>query len=99
MPVYDAKCSQCGFEGTATISMSDLSKWDREALCPACQEGSASYRRIIKMAPSSIGGARPKPQLKSGDMDDMRHKGFKRKNPDQVAAAVESVRKGEFEGF
>jgi putative FmdB family regulatory protein len=99
MPVYDVQCSACGYEGTATINMSDISSWDQKALCPSCQEGSSNYRRVIKMAPSSIGNARPKPHTKSSDMDDMRHKGFKRKNPDQVAAAVESVRKGEFEGF
>ncbi|WP_141732218.1 FmdB family zinc ribbon protein [Oligoflexus tunisiensis] len=99
MPVYDVQCSACGYEGTATIMMNDLSGWDQKALCPSCEEGSSKYRRIIKKAPSSIGHARPKAQSKSSDLDDMRHKGFKRKDPDQVAAAVESVRKGEFEGF
>lgn len=99
MPVYDVKCSACGYAGTTTITINDIPHWDQNALCPACHEGSSNYRRIIKTAPSSVGGARPKAQLTAGDRDDMRHKEFQRRNPDQVAAAVESVKKGEFEGF
>ncbi|HYX34435.1 MAG: hypothetical protein M3Q07_18370 [Pseudobdellovibrionaceae bacterium] len=99
MPVYDVECKACGYAGTATITISGLTEWDQQAACPSCHEGKSSYRRIIKTAPSSVGGARPTVQSKSSDTDDMRHKALKRRNPDQVAAAVESVRKGEFEGF
>ena len=53
----------------------------------------------MKKAPAAGGKSRPKAQLKSSDRDDLRHKEFQRRNPDQVAAAVESVKKGEFEGF
>lgn len=97
MPVYDVQCSACGFAGTATIRITDLAAWDQKALCPTCQQGSSNYRRVIKMAPASPSGARPQSQLKSSEKDDMRHREFQRRNPDQIAAAVESVRKGEFE--
>lgn len=97
MPVYDVQCSACGFAGTATIKIQDLNNWDQAAQCPGCQQGRENYRRVIRMAPSSPSGARPQSQFKSSERDDMRHREFLRRNPDQIAAAVESVRKGEFE--
>ncbi|HET9237693.1 MAG TPA: hypothetical protein VFO10_10600 [Oligoflexus sp.] len=99
MPVYDVACSLCGYAGTATIKINDLSSWDAEALCPNCKKGDSSFRRIIKSAPATTGSAAHKAEFKSSDRDDMRHKEFQRRNPDQVAAAIESVRKGENEGF
>lgn len=99
MPVYDVACSLCGYAGTATVKISELASWDAEALCPQCKKGDSSFRRIIKSAPASTGSASFKPEFKSSDRDDMRHKEHQRRNPDQVAAAIESVRKGTNEGF
>jgi putative FmdB family regulatory protein len=99
MPVYDVACSVCGYAGAVTVKISDLASWDAEALCPQCKKGDSSFRRVIKSAPSATGAANTRAPLKSSDRDDMRHKEFQRRNPDQVAAAIESVRKGENEGF
>ena len=99
MPVYDVACSSCGYAGTATIKISELDSWDTGANCPHCKEGDSSFRRVIKSAPAATGSASFKPQFKSSDRDDMRHKEQQRRNPDQVAAAIESVRKGTNEGF
>ncbi len=111
MPTYDVRCSQCGFEGTARMSIQELSTWDRESQCPACSGGPSCFQRIIKMAPASVGGATPAQAraaelasskqkfASSGEKDAMKHREFQKRNPEQVAAAVESVRKGEFEGF
>jgi putative FmdB family regulatory protein len=99
MPIYDVQCSECGFEDTLSLAISEVSQWDQQAQCPSCKESRSNYRRILKKAPAAGGKSRPKAQLKSGDRDAMRHKEFLRRNPDQIASAVESVKKGEFEGF
>lgn len=99
MPTYDVQCSQCGFEDAVSLSISEVPKWDQEAQCPSCQKSNTSFRRIIKQAPATGGKSRPRASLKSSDTDDMRHKAFKKRDSDQISAAVENVRKGTFEGF
>ncbi len=111
MPMYDIRCSQCGFEGTARISLQELSTWDLDSQCSQCHGDPSCFQRIIKMAPASVGGATPAQAraadlvsskqkfARSGEKDSMSHRAFQKRDPDRVAAAVEAVRKGEFEGF
>lgn len=111
MPTYNVRCSQCGFEGTVRLSIQELSTWDCESQCSQCHGDPSCFQRIIKMAPASIGGATPAQAksaelasskqkfVSSGEKDAMSHRAFQKRNPDRVAAAIESVRKGEFEGF
>lgn len=98
MPVYDVACSLCGYAGTTTIKISELDCWDAEANCPHCKKGDFSFRRVIKSAAALTGSASFRAEFKSSDRDHMRHKEQQRRNPDQVAAAIESVRKGTNEG-
>ena len=110
MPIYDVKCFACGYEGIETVRIADLEAWDLSARCPSCLAEKGGFRRIIKQAPSSHDGKTlshytakkggPKKNLiSSADRDDMMHKGAKNVDQAQVAAARESVAKGEFEGF
>ena len=99
MPMYDVQCNQCLYEDTLSLAMSVVSAWDQSAQCPQCKADNSSFRRIMKQAPAA-GGKKPgKAPLQSAERDDMRHKEYQRRNPDQVAAAVENVRTGKFEGF
>jgi hypothetical protein len=112
LPTYNADCSDCGYESVIFLSLSELSTWDIGAICPSCQAKSEKFRRVIKHAPAIHGGAKASARLAiskkqddkdkfrySGEKDAMRHKAFKNTNHEQVAAARESVAKGEFEGF
>ena len=108
MPIYDVKCRECGYEGTETLKIADLFVWDKNCLCPHCGLGSAQFGRFIKKAPSGgtqLGmhlGARgtvEKKRITSAQRDDMRHREFQKRDKDQVAAAVEIVKKGGYEGF
>lgn len=102
MPFYDAQCSSCHTENSVQIKISELSTWDLQATCPHCGANAGAYRRIIKSAPASSvqkGFRLPKRTLSSGDKDEMRHKGLKHRNSDQVAEAREAVAKGTYEGF
>lgn len=108
MPTYDVECSGCGFSTTAVVKIADLADWDRAASCPSCQAERAQFRRVIKQAPITHGGppsvgsqlASQKDRfVRSGDRDAMRHEASKRTDRNQIAAARESVKRGEFEGF
>ena len=110
MPSYDVECSECGFEDIASVKLAELDEWDRKATCPECEK--SGFHRVIKHAPAGYGGAKASVRseqsrkaanrdqfVRSGERDDMRHKESKTRDRDQVAAAVENVRKGAFEGF
>ena len=112
MPTYNVECSDCSFETELFMSLRDLAVWDAEAICPSCQAKSGKFRRVIKYAPAIHGGTKAGARLAvskkqddkdrfrtSGEKDAMMHKAFKNTNHDQIAAARESVAKGEFEGF
>ena len=105
MPTYDVECSECGYDSTIIVTLAELSTWDRAATCPSCHGGSTVFRRVIKQAPTRLGGgaipyrSKHSHGLSSGERDTMRHRQAERADHDKVAAARESVRKGEFEGF
>ena len=99
MPTYDVKCFKCGYVGLTTLKIAELNLWDQSAQCPDCQESHTYFKRVIRSAPTNTVLARPKANLTSGDKDDMKHEMLKRKNPDQIASAIEHVRKGTYEGF
>ena len=108
MPIYDVKCATCGFEETVTLRIAELEAWDGSTACPSCHAGQGAFRRIIKKAPSThegknlthrSAGTTPKYAIGSAEKDEMRHKASRNVDRDQVAAARESVAKGEFEGF
>jgi len=112
MPTYDVECAKCGFEGIEIMAIAALEAWDQAAKCPQCAGDHTAFRRVIKQAPVSYSGAKAVARSKashkismqerfvsSGEKDDMKHRSAKHHNPDKVAAARESVRKGEFEGF
>ncbi|MBC7661125.1 MAG: hypothetical protein H7249_15615 [Chitinophagaceae bacterium] len=114
MPSYDVECRFCGFEDIAVVSIQALDAWDRDAVCPAadCGGEKGDFRRVLRKAPAGYGGAKATAKsqssqkadarsrfVTSGAKDDMRHKESKTRDRDQVAAAVENVRKGAFEGF
>lgn len=93
------------------IKLSDLAVWDASTPCPQCASIAGVFRRVINHAPASRGGAKAADRLEisrkasvqqkfvgSGEKDDMRHKHSKYCSH-QVANAIESVKKGEFEGF
>lgn len=111
IPNYDVECSSCGFSDIEMIKLSELTAWDTSALCPQCAGASGVFRRVINHAPASRGGAKAADRLEvsrkasvqqkfvgSGEKDDMRHRHSKHCSH-QVANAIESVKKGEFEGF
>ena len=108
MPIYDVECADCNYSSTIDSKILDLPQWDLEAICPSCHAGPASFRRVIKQAPARYGEAQTtRDQLasqknhfiRSGARDQMRHQGAKKTSPEQFAAAQESVKRGEFEGF
>lgn len=112
MPTYDVECSACGFSGEEMIKLADLGRWDEGQPCPACAAAKGEFRRVISAVNLRHSGpkatarseASRKRSLKdtftsSGAKDDMRHNNARHVKPEKVAAAVESVRKGEFEGF
>ena len=110
MPIYDVKCSACGYEDTELLRIADLEAWDLKAACPSCQADHGGFRRVIKQAPSTHEGknlshrsngnkAQPKHKIGHAERDDMLHKASKNVDHAQIAAARESVAKGEFEGF
>lgn len=112
MPTYDVECSNCGFEDTTVLKIADLDRWDAEASCPKCEKENGVYRRVIRNAPPSYGGAKAlmKSELSkkstdkalfasSGERDAMRHRESKTRDRHQVAEAVDNVKKGRFEGF
>ena len=107
MPTYDLECSACNHSSTTVLKIAQLSSWDLAAICPQCQAGNSSFRRVIRHAPTLGGTQGVKGQLasqkerfiRSGERDAMRHNASKRVDRDQAAAGIESVRRGEFEGF
>jgi hypothetical protein len=112
LPTYNAECSECSYESIIFVSLAELSVWDSDAVCPSCQAQAGKFRRIIKHAPAVHGGVKASARLAvskkqddkdrfvySGEKDAMRHKAFQNTNHEQIAAARESVAKGEFEGF
>lgn len=108
MPTYDVECSECGFAATVVLKLAELDAWDASRACPTCQGGSSKYRRVVRKAPATIHGAsngsRFRPAKtpgfsRSSESDSMRHQQGQRADRDQIAAARESVKKGEFEGF
>ena len=108
MPSYDVECSGCGYCGIENVKLADLDSWDLSAACPNCCAVKSAFRRVIKHAPALHGNgqsvsaqlASKKDQfIRSGGRDSMRHDAAKRSNPEQMAAARESVKRGEFEGF
>jgi predicted nucleic acid-binding Zn ribbon protein len=112
MPSYDVECSNCGFEDVMVLKISEVDEWDLAARCPHCDGKEGVYRRVMRKAPASYGGAKDSEKseksrkagvkerfVRSGEKDDMRHRESQKRDRHQIAAAVESVRKGEFEGF
>ena len=112
MPNYNVECSDCDFASELSIKLFELDQWDLDAKCPNCQAAAPNYRRVMIYAPASTAGAKSADKAKqshkesqhkrfihSGTRDDMRHRQEKKTNHEQVAAARESVKKGEFEGF
>lgn len=108
MPSYDVECSLCGYEAVQMIKLADLAAWDLAGNCPECGPVPGHFRRVIKVAPASHGGAkstarasqshktsRKKLFTSSGAKDAMKHEQFKRADQDQIAAARESAAKGE----
>lgn len=83
MPLYDTQCT-CGFEGEVYLSLSiDLEKW--RGVCDQC--GRKELRRVFRNAPATkIGGKDSAREInamkrsfdqrfvKSGEMDQVRHK-------------------------
>jgi len=108
MPVYDVECLGCGYVGLETLRISELDVWDLSAKCPGCAGEKPQFGRVIRSAPArqekgnSLSGqlqSQKESFAKSGGLDAMKHKASQRSNQDQVAAARESVKRGEFEGF
>jgi putative FmdB family regulatory protein len=112
MPTYDVECSQCSFTTVEVIKLADIVAWDAGATCPHCASAKGEYRRVINQAPASFGGEKSSARseasrkqgikeafVSSGERDAMMHRNAKHHSPEKIAAARESVKKGEFEGF
>ena len=112
MPIYDVSCLACGYENSETVSFAELEAWDLQAVCPSCHADGGRFCRVIKHAPSVHGaaggvtrfdaarrGTSGRPAMSSTAKDEMMHKASKSVDKDKIAAARESVKNGEFEGF
>lgn len=108
MPSYDVECSSCGHMDIVVLKLAELAAWDLAAICPSCNGESSQFRRVIKQAPASHGkthsvsaqlASKKDDFIRSGGRDAMRHDASKKIDRNQVAAARESVKRGEFEGF
>ena len=106
MPTYDVQCSECGYSGSVAMKIAALPNWDETAACPSCKLTKPQFRRVIRQAPASYGNAQTTKAMlaskkeqfvRSGARDTMRHDATKRVDRNQIEAARESVKRGEFE--
>ena len=108
MPTYDVSCASCDYHALVCLKIKELPAWDAGAVCPQCSASREQFHRVIAGTLASRPNARGlQAQLtankqrfaRSGERDDMRHKASLRSNKDEVKAARESLKRGEFEGF